>query len=163
MKNFGDVFQLSQRGQPFQVGRSLRLILCTSPVRAGGLDTGAGAVRSSLMKFHGGVKDQMLPYIIGAIIGIVIGLAVGIPVGIQRRKKSAEQQIGSAEEEATRIVNEAYKSAESKKREAMVEAKEEILKAKNEHEREVKERRADLQRQEHRDRKSTRLNSSHSH
>ena len=92
----------------------------------------------------------MLPYIIGAIIGIVIGLAVGIPVGIQRRKKSAEQQIGSAEEEATRIVNEAYKSAESKKREAMVEAKEEILKAKNEHEREVKERRADLQRQEHR-------------
>ena len=68
----------------------------------------------------------MLPYIIGAIIGIVIGLAVGIPVGIQRRKKSAEQQIGSAEEEATRIVNEAYKSAESKKREAMVEAKEEI-------------------------------------
>ena len=53
----------------------------------------------------------MLPYIIGAIIGIVIGLAVGIPVGIQRRKKSAEQQIGSAEEEATRIVNEAYKSA----------------------------------------------------
>ena len=150
MKNFGDVFQLSQRGQPFQIGRSLRLILCTSPVRAGGLDTGAGAVRSSLMKFHGGVKDQMLPYIIGAIIGIVIGLAVGIPVGIQRRKKSAEQQIGSAEEEATRIVNEAYKSAESKKREAMVEAKEEILKAKNEHEREVKERRADLQRQEHR-------------
>ena len=92
----------------------------------------------------------MLPYIIGAIIGIVIGLAVGIPVGIQRRKKSAEQQIGSAEEEATRIVNEAYKSAESKKREAMVEAKEEILKARNEHEREVKERRADLQRQEHR-------------
>ena len=92
----------------------------------------------------------MFPYLIGAIIGIVIGLAVGIPVGIQRRKKSAEQQIGSAEEEATRIVNEAYKSAESKKREAMVEAKEEILKAKNEHEREVKERRADLQRQEHR-------------
>ena len=150
MKNFGDVFQLSQRGQPFQVGRSLRLILCTSPVRAGGLDTGAGAVRSSLMKFHGGVKDQMLPYIIGAIIGIVIGLAVGVPVGIQQRKKSAEREIGSAEDEAKRIINEAYKSAESKKREAMVEAKEEILKARNEHEREVKERRADLQRQEHR-------------
>ena len=102
------------------------------------------------LNFCGGVNNAMFPYLIGAIIGIVIGLAVGIPVGIQRRKKSAEQQIGSAEEEATRIVNEAYKSAESKKREAMVEAKEEILKAKNEHEREVKERRADLQRQEHR-------------
>ena len=67
----------------------------------------------------------MLPYVIAAIIGIVVGVAVGIPVGIQRRKQSAEQQIGSAEEEAKRIVNEAYKSAESKKREALVEAKEE--------------------------------------
>ncbi|MGO5062181.1 ribonuclease Y [Lawsonibacter sp. LCP25S3_F5] len=92
----------------------------------------------------------MFPYLIGAIIGIVIGLAVGVPVGIQQRKKSAEREIGSAEDEAKRIINEAYKSAESKKREAMVEAKEEILKARNEHEREVKERRADLQRQEHR-------------
>ena len=95
----------------------------------------------------------MVSYVIAAIIGVicaVVGLAVGIPVGIQRRKKSAEQQIGSAEEEATRIVNEAYKSAESKKREALVEAKEEILKAKNEYEREEKERRSDLQKQERR-------------
>ena len=69
----------------------------------------------------------MLPYVIAAIIGIVVGVAVGIPLGIQRRKQSAEQQIGSAEEEAKRIVNEAYKSAESKKREALVEAKEEIM------------------------------------
>lgn len=93
----------------------------------------------------------MFPYIIiGAIIGILIGLAVGIPFGIQQRKKSAEREIGSAEDEAKRIINEAYKSAESKKREALVEAKEEILKARNEHEKEVKDRRADLQRQEHR-------------
>ena len=69
----------------------------------------------------------MLPYVIAAIIGIVVGVAVGIPLGIQRRKQSAEQQIGSAEEEAKRIVNEAYKCAESKKREALVGAKEEIL------------------------------------
>ena len=58
----------------------------------------------------------MLPYIIGAIIGIVVGLAVGIPVGIRQRKNSAEREIGSAEEEAKRIVNEAYKSAEQKAR-----------------------------------------------
>ena len=102
------------------------------------------------LNFSGGVNNAMFPYLIGAIIGIVIGLAVGLPVGIQQRKKSAEREIGSAEDEAKRIINEAYKSAESKKREAMVEAKEEILKARNEHEREVKERRADLQRQEHR-------------
>ena len=102
------------------------------------------------LNFSGGVNNAMFPYLIGAIIGIVIGLAVGVPVGVQQRKKSAEREIGSAEDEAKRIINEAYKSAESKKREAMVEAKEEILKARNEHEREVKERRADLQRQEHR-------------
>ena len=102
------------------------------------------------LNFSGGVNNAMFPYLIGAIIGIVIGLAVGVPVGIQQRKKSAEREIGSAEDEAKRIINEAYKSAESKKREAMVEANEEILKARNEHEREVKERRADLQRQEHR-------------
>ena len=102
------------------------------------------------LNFSGGVNNAMFPYLTGAIIGIVIGLAVGVPVGIQQRKKSAEREIGSAEDEAKRIINEAYKSAESKKREAMVEAKEEILKARNEHEREVKERRADLQRQEHR-------------
>ena len=89
------------------------------------------------LNFSGGVNNAMFPYLIGAIIGIVIGLAVGVPVGIQQRKKSAEREIGSAEDEAKRIINEAYKSAESKKREAMVEAKEEILKARNEHEREV--------------------------
>ena len=69
----------------------------------------------------------MLPYIIGAIIGIVIGGVVGALIGWNRRKVSAEREIGSAEEEAKRIVNEAYKSAESKKREALVETKEEIL------------------------------------
>ena len=92
----------------------------------------------------------MLEIIISVVIGIVIGCAVGIPVGFQQRKKTAEREIGSAEAEATRIVNEAYKSAESKKREALVEAKEEILKSKTEFDKDVKERRSDLQRQEHR-------------
>ena len=48
-------------------------------------------------------------------------------VGMTYRKKVSEKQIGSAEEEARRIVNEAIKSAESKKREMMLEAKEQIL------------------------------------
>lgn len=60
----------------------------------------------------------MLPYIIGAILGLVVGCIVGAALGWNRRKSTAEREIGSAEEEATRIVNEAYKSAESKKREA---------------------------------------------
>ena len=68
------------------------------------------------LNFSGGVNNAMFPYLIGAIIGIVIGLAVGVPVGIQHRKKSAEREIGSAEDEAKRIINEAYKSAESKRK-----------------------------------------------
>ena len=62
----------------------------------------------------------------------------------------AEIEISSAEEEATRIINEAIKSSENKKREALLEAKEEILKSRSEYEKEVKERRADLQKQERR-------------
>ena len=92
----------------------------------------------------------MLPYIIGAIIGLALGGLAGALFGWNRRKATAEREIGSAEDEATRIVNEAYKNAENKKREALLEAKEEILKAKNEHEKEVKDRRNELQRQENR-------------
>ncbi|MCI8593820.1 MAG: ribonuclease Y [Oscillospiraceae bacterium] len=92
----------------------------------------------------------MLPYILTGVVCLVVGLIVGVPVGIQRRKAAAEREIGSAEDEAKRIINEAIKSAESKKREALVEAKEEILKARNDYEKEEKERRGDLQKQERR-------------
>ena len=85
-----------------------------------------------------------------ALIGIIVGLVIGIFAGIQIRKNISEKEISSAEEEAKRIINESIKSAESKKREAWVEAKEEILKARNEYEKEVKERRSDLQKQERR-------------
>ena len=101
-------------------------------------------------EFFGGVRDQ---YDIlcnrgysGSHSGVFSRWAVWIPA----EKGHREREIGSAEEEATRIVNDAYKSAESKKREALVEAKEEILKARNEYEQEEKERRADLQKQERR-------------
>ena len=88
--------------------------------------------------------------IIAAVVALIIGLAVGVPVGSNYRKKVAEKEIGSAEDEAKRIINDAIKSAESKKREALVEAKEEILKARNDFEREAKEQRSDLQKQERR-------------
>ena len=92
----------------------------------------------------------MIEIIIACVITAVVALIIGIPIGIQIRKRTAEKEINSAEEEAKRIINESIKSAESKKREALVEAKEEILQARNEYEREVKERRADLQKQERR-------------
>ena len=66
----------------------------------------------------------MLPYMIGGVVA-VLAFVLGALFGYQRRRATAEREIGSAEEEAKRIVNEAYKSAESKKREALVEAKEE--------------------------------------
>ena len=91
----------------------------------------------------------MTETIIG-VVALVIGCVIGFPLGIRHRKNVSEREISSAEEEAKRIINEAIKSAESKKREAMLEAKEEILKSRSEYEKEEKSRRADLQRQENR-------------
>ena len=88
-------------------------------------------------------------YIVAAVAAVV-AFVVGFPIGIQYRKKVAEKEISGAEEEATRILNEAIKSSESKKREVLLEAKEEILKSRADYEKEVKERRADLQKQERR-------------
>ena len=88
--------------------------------------------------------------LIAAIIGLVVGGVAFFPLGIRYRKNVSEKEISSAEEEGKRIINEAIKSAESKKREALLEAKEEILKNRSEYEKEEKTRRADLQRQENR-------------
>ena len=92
----------------------------------------------------------MLPYILTGVIAFVVALVIGIPSGVLYRKKVAEKEIISAEEEAKRIINEAIKGAESKKREALVEAKEEILAERTNFEREVKERRSEQQEQERR-------------
>ena len=89
---------------------------------------------------------EILAYVVAAIALLVIGFFVGVSY----RKKVAEREISSAEDEAKRIINESIKAAESKKREALVEAKEEIHKARGECDREVKERRAELQKQERR-------------
>ena len=56
--------------------------------------------------------------VIACVITAVVALIIGIPIGIQIRKRTAEKEINSAEEEAKRIINESIKSAESKKREA---------------------------------------------
>ncbi len=90
-----------------------------------------------------------LGYIVAGIVAVV-SCAVWFPIGIHYRKSVAEKEISSAEEEATRIINEAIKSSENKKREALLEAKEEVLKARSEYEKEEKGRRADLQKQERR-------------
>ena len=90
---------------------------------------------------------------IAIVIAIVVGLvclAVGIIAGIQIRKNNAEKEIGSAEQEATRIVNLAIKEAETKKREMVLAAQETIQKERADLDAEIKERRTDLQKQERR-------------
>ena len=90
-----------------------------------------------------------MPVILWILIAAA-ALIAGFFIGFGYRKKVAEREISSAEEEAKRIINESIKSAESKKREALLEAKEEIHKSRSEYEREVKERRAELTKQERR-------------
>ena len=91
----------------------------------------------------------MMQILIPIIVGVVC-LIVGVAAGIQIRKNTAEKEIGSAEQEATRIVNVAIKEAESKKREAVLEAQEVIQRERADLDAETRERRADLQKQERR-------------
>ena len=89
-------------------------------------------------------------WIILIVVAAVVGIGAGFGIGVSYRKKVAEREIGSAEMEATRIINEAIRSAESKKKEMLLEVKDEIHKSRTEYEKEVKERRAELSKQERR-------------
>ena len=88
--------------------------------------------------------------IIGIVAAAVVGIALGIFVGITVRKNTAEKEIGSAEEEAKRIVSDAIKNAEAKKKELVLEGKEEVHRFRNESEKEIADRRREVQRQERR-------------
>ena len=68
------------------------------------------------------------------VAGLLIVAFIFFLIGMLYRKKVAEREIGSAETEATRIINEAIKGGENKKREMLVEAKEEIHKSRTEYE-----------------------------
>lgn len=91
---------------------------------------------------------------ISVIIAVVATLIVVVPVTYlvtsNARKKADEMKIGNAEQKAREIIDEALKTAETKKREGLLEVKEESIRTKNELERESKERRKELQRLESR-------------
>ena len=76
--------------------------------------------------------------------------ALGFYLGGENRKRTAEAKIGSAEEEAKRIVNDAIKAAEQKRKETIIEAKDEAFKLKSDADKEIKDRRAEITRQERR-------------
>ena len=84
------------------------------------------------------------------VLGAVVLIAVSFAAGIVYRKRVGEREIGSAETEATRIINEAIRSGENRKKEMLLEVKDEIHKSRTEYEREVKERRSELSKQERR-------------
>jgi ribonuclease Y len=92
----------------------------------------------------------MLPYIITAVVSILVAAVVVWLISDNYHKNSAKSKIGNAEERAREIIDEAVKTAETKKREALLEAKEENIKAKNELDKEIKERRNEMQRNERR-------------
>lgn len=95
----------------------------------------------------------MIPIVAAVIIAVVCAVAAGVVcffVGIAHRKKQAELAMGSAEQEAKRIISEAIKTAEAKKKEAVLEGKDEIHRLRNESEKELSDRRKEVQRQERR-------------
>ena len=88
--------------------------------------------------------------IIEIVLAVILSLVAGVGGGYLLRKRAAEAQIGSAEDEARRIVAEAEAKGESKKKEALLEAKEDIHRLRQELDRDTKDRRSELQRQERR-------------
>ena len=93
-------------------------------------------------------------YALAIVITAIICLGIAIPLvskmSVSRYKEEEEQKLGSAQNKAREIIDEALKAAEAKKRESMIEVKEESLKVKNELDKETKERRAELQQKEKR-------------
>ena len=92
----------------------------------------------------------IIALVVAVLVAIAVGVALGFVLGEQHRKRTAEAKLGSAEEEAKRIVNDAIKSAEQKRKETIIEAKDEAFKLKSEADKEIKERRAEVTRQERR-------------
>ena len=88
--------------------------------------------------------------VIAILIAVVLTAVISVFATIAYRKSVSEAKVGSAEEKAREILDDALKNAEAKKREALLEAKEEALRAKNDFEKESRERRMELQRYEKR-------------
>ena len=85
-----------------------------------------------------------------AVLAAAVCGAVAFFAGVNHRKREAEAAIGSAEDEAKRIISNAIKTAAAKKKEAVLEGKDEIHRLRNESEREMNDRRKEIQRQERR-------------
>ena len=92
----------------------------------------------------------MVHIIIAVVITAVVAILLTYVASNAHFKKVSDEKIGSAEDRARAIIDEAVKSAETKKREALLEVKEESIKTKNELDKEIKDRRSEIQRNERR-------------
>ena len=92
----------------------------------------------------------MVQIIIAVVITAVVAILLTYVASNAHFKKVSDEKIGSAEDRARAIIDEAVKSAETKKREALLEVKEESIKTKNELDKEIKDRRSEIQRNERR-------------
>ena len=93
---------------------------------------------------------KVITAIIIAIVCAVVFAAIGFVVGSEFRRRTSEKEIGSATQEATRILNNALSEAETTKKACLVEAKDEIHKLRTDADRDIRERRSEVQRQEKR-------------
>ncbi len=96
------------------------------------------------------METIIISCVITAVVALALGGVIAFRLGVSYRRKVAEAELGSAEDEAKRIVSDAIRTAESRKKESLVEAKDEIHRMRTETEKELKERRVEVQRQERR-------------
>ena len=100
------------------------------------------------------MPELSVAHVIVAVVVVIVLLAITALIAwkcaISYHVKVSEAKVGSAEEKAREIIDDALKTAETKKREALLEAKEENMKAKNDLDKEIKERRSKIQRYEKR-------------
>lgn len=94
--------------------------------------------------------STVLAVIITGVVCAVIFVIIGFVAGSEYRRRSSEKEIGSATQEATKIINTALAEAESTKKEKILEAKDEIHKLRSEADKEIRERRSEVQKQENR-------------
>ncbi|MFI3177571.1 MAG: ribonuclease Y [Eubacteriales bacterium] len=95
------------------------------------------------------MSDPIIMGVVWFATLVVVGFLSAV-ISITFRKKVTEKQIGNAQDKAREIIDDALKTAETKKREGLLEIKEESIRTKNELDKEIKERRADAQRFERR-------------
>lgn len=95
------------------------------------------------------MSSIIVPIIVGILCAIIFGV-LGFVLGGEHRRKTSEKEIGSATQQATKIINNALTEAEATKKARLIEAKDEIHKLRHDADKEIRERRSEVQKQENR-------------